>query len=214
MQVLDRIIESNNWITIIIVFCMMLLFTLKVLSPSKIILYAQAFFLKGFIEKKTQEKSDFFSLFNILLLFFSTTTFALASTYVLNDFQSDLSINIGSFFKIFFGILGYFLAFYFLEFLLTVLFVIKNETSYFINSKITYFYTCAIWLFPILILSVYTFKTSLILVLALSLLFLISITLIIANNKNLIVSKLFYFILYLCALKIAPILIIYKIIFN
>jgi hypothetical protein len=30
------------------------------------------------------------------------------------------------------------------------------------------------------------------------------------NNKNLILNKLFYFILYICALEIAPLLFIYK----
>jgi len=88
---------------------------------------------------------------------------------------------------------------------------IQNELSYLVAAKRGYFYSSALLLFPFLIVVMYSFLSTYWLLGFFVLLFILSIVLTFVNNKNLIVSKLFYFILYLCALKIAPLLIIYKI---
>ena len=56
MQALDRIDFSNNWLTLVFVFALMLLVVLKTINQQKLFGYYSAFFIKGFIAKKTEEK--------------------------------------------------------------------------------------------------------------------------------------------------------------
>ncbi len=60
MQALERIEISNNWLTLVYLLCLLLLVVLKTLNHRKIFEYSRAIFLKGFIEKKVEEKSFIF----------------------------------------------------------------------------------------------------------------------------------------------------------
>ena len=81
-------------------------------------------------------------------------------------------------------------------------------------EKINYLNTVILWILPFLIFSNYTenykelfLNITAVLVLAFLVL---RYLLLILNNKKLILSGFFYFILYLCALEIAPLIIFLK----
>lgn len=175
--------------------------------------YSKAFFIKGFVEKKAQEKVSFFSLTSLLLFLFSGVVLALFSCLIAENFIRDQQVDFQFFIYILIGILLYILASYFIEYLVIRIFSLKNTLGYFMISKRIYLFTFSIWLFPFLILSFYSFSSGYVALAVAVFMFLLSLILIFSNNKNLIVSELFYFILYLCILKIAPLLFIYKIVF-
>ena len=52
MQAIERIITDNNWITLVIVFAIILLALMKLLAPNKLFGYTLAFFTPGFFKKK------------------------------------------------------------------------------------------------------------------------------------------------------------------
>ena len=211
MEALDRVLISHNWITIIFVFAMLLLFSLKFIDHKRLAGYTKSFFVKGFIEKKAEEKFAFFSLFNLIIFLFAVLVTTLTVILVLGEFSPKYVIDSVFFTKVFILVSLYFLFFLGIDLALSAVFQIKNELKYFIAAKISYLYNATLWLFPLLILTVYGLKNGIVLVGIVGFLFILSTLLVFVNNKNLIVNKLFYFILYLCALEIAPLLIFYKI---
>jgi len=210
MQAIDRIVISHNWITITIVFAMLLLFVLKKVDQTRLLGYSKSFFITGFIEKKAAEKQSFFSFFNLLIFAFSMLVISLSFLLLLQQFLPEYTFGF-SFFSALLGFVAtYFLIFLATDMALSSVFQIKNELNYFIVSKMSYVYAISLWLFPVLIITVYGLENSMVLAVSMSVLFALRIALIFTNNKKLIVSKLFYLILYLCALEIAPLLIFYK----
>ncbi len=208
MQGIKREFISNNWITITIVFNLVLLFFMKVFQPTRLYGYTVSFFSKGFTEKRTQEKPAFFSPFHLAHHIFSITTLALFLFLVL-DFNIEKN---GVYFTVFLGIIAIYIAVKFLlDYLLISLFSITDSLRYFIFSKSRYLYAMCLLLFPFIIIATYAIKNNNLLIAVFFLLLLIRFLLILYNNKKLIISHLFYFILYFCALEIAPLFIIYKI---
>ncbi len=211
MQALERIEFSNNWLTLVFVFGLILLVVLKMLNHQKLFEYSRAFFLKGFIEKKVEERVSFFSGFNIVLFVFSVLGHALFFSYLADFFIPKTELSFQLYSKITALVFGYFTMFLVLELALCHLLEIRSELAHFIAAKLGYSYTTALFLFPFLILVTYSFLNIYILLSVFIIVFTLSFVLAFINNKNLIINKLFYFILYICALEIAPLLIIYKI---
>ena len=169
MQAIERIEISNNWVTIVYLICLFLLFVFTVLV---------------------------FSLF-----------FFYISEWIIPEIENSFQVYL----KISALVFGYLTVFIILDFTLCHLLEIKPRLAHFIAAKLVYLYTIALLLFPFLILKTFSFLNVYVLLSAFSLFFILSFVLTFINNKNLIINKLFYFILYLCALEIAPLLIIYKI---
>jgi hypothetical protein len=210
MQALDRIDFSNNWLTLVCVFALLLLVVLKTINQQKLFGYSRAFFIKGFIVKKTEERESLFNIFNIVLLCFSAIVFATFFSLIAELFL-DIVTNFTVFISVLSIVIVYIIIFLVLDVGLANLFEVQNETSYLFSSKIAYLYSTSLILFPVLIVVSYSGLSKYVLLGAFIVLFLLSLLLLFMNNKNLILNKLFYFILYLCALEIAPLLIIYKI---
>ena len=55
MEALQRSVLSNNWITIIFVFYILLLFFLKLFTAEKLKGYVTSIFNKGFLEIEAEE---------------------------------------------------------------------------------------------------------------------------------------------------------------
>ena len=211
MQAIERIEISNNWVTIVYLICLFLLVVLKTQNHQKIFEYSRAFFLKGFIEKKVEERTSFFNGFNMVLFVFSVLVFSLFFFYISEWIIPEIENSFQVYLKVSALVFGYLTVFIILDFTLCHLLEIKPRLAHFIAAKLVYLYTIALLLFPFLILKTFSFLNVYVLLSAFSLFFIISFVLTFINNKNLIINKLFYFILYLCALEIAPLLIIYKI---
>lgn len=208
MQAVERIINYDYWISIFFVIAFMLLAILKLLKPNGLYGYIVAFFTPGFFHKQAEKNTSFFSSFQLLLFGFTSLIlslffFEIAPTYLINKNLKTLSYI--------FGITTVYLLLRFLldTFMVSVL-GLKGFLNYFLYSKFGYLKTLSIWLFPILIFNQYTFKSTSFLIIIFLILIGFRFLLIIYNNKRLVVNKLFYFILYLCALEIAPLLILYK----
>jgi len=209
MQALDRIDYSNNWLTLVFLFVVLLLVVLKAINQQKLIGYFSAFFMKGFIVKKTEERESLLSVFNIVFFCFSAIVYAMFFSF-LAAFFIDITVD----FAVFMTVLGLVCVYLVLSLVLDVglanLFEIQHETGYLFSTKIAYRYAISLILFPVLIITSYSSLGTFVLLFVFAMLFLVSLLLLFVNNKNLILNKLFYFILYLCALEIAPLLIIYK----
>jgi len=118
-------------------------------------------------------------------------------------------------FKLSVGIAIFVLIKVLLERLIGSLFEIDKLTDLYLFQKITYKNYLGILLLPINALLLFTFQPTLniiygiiILLLSINVIGLISS---LKSHQSLIKNNLFYFILYLCALEIAPYIILYKV---
>ena len=210
MQALERELISNDWIIIIFLIALVLIFVLKIINSNRLQGYTFSFFLKGFIEKRAEENPSYFSVFHAVLFVFSTIISSLFLVLIIDDFYLLDIANISSYWQMLLLVFAYLSIKFLIDFLLSKLFRISSMMRYFLFSKHGYFYTLNIWLFPILVLYVFSFKNSWFLGFSILTLFVVRFLFIVVNNKNLILSKLFYFILYLCTLEIAPLFILYR----
>lgn len=210
MQAIERLNNSHDWITLVFVFLLVLLFVLKNINPMELKGYAKAYFLKGFVEEKTTEKASFFTVFNLLLFLFFTVVVSFFLLSVLPIFRVQYSLSFSLFAQVFLLVIAYFSLLLFFEYLLVKLLDIQSSVRYFILGKLSYLYTAALWLFPVLVMDYYSFSNPYLSAGIFTILIFINCWLIFTNNKNLILNKLFYFILYLCALKITPLLVLFK----
>jgi hypothetical protein len=124
--------------------------------------------------------------------------------------KATLSVSFSSFTTTFSLVSSYFVIKSFLEVAFSSLFLIKKELRFYIVSKFAYLYSISFFLLISFVvcqfgpLNVSSFSYIVILLFFIRFIFHVSI------NKNLIFSELFYFILYLCAFEIAPLLTLFK----
>jgi len=213
MQALERELILENWITIILVVSFLLIAVLKSLHSSKLKGYFFAFFNKGFIETEAEENDSFFTVFHSTLLLFSTSIISLFLYFLLKNSTVNFTANTTSFFIIFLLVFSFLVLKWSLEFLISKLFEVNNQVRYFLFLKYSYLHTISFCLFVLLIIYVYGYKNYSVVLLPLLFLIFIRVLLLLINNKKLITSKLFYFILYICAFEIAPLFILIKSVF-
>lgn len=206
MQAIERFTHDNSWITLVIISGIVLISLLKLINESLLIKYTTAFFIPGFFEKLSEEKKPLFNAFNILLFIFRCITISLCCFIIF--FSEDL--NKYTFSILLSTVIIYYSARQVLDYFLINTIGIYKFVNYFLLTKKGYLNTLSLCLFPFIIINQYSLKNKLFLITACGILFVIRGFLILKNNKSLIISKLFYFILYFCALEIAPLLILYK----
>ena len=164
-----------------------------------------------FIEYKNR-KNSFFSLFNALLLLFMLGVFSLfiliMQTYF---FKTKLTLinylNSIEIFSLF--VVGRYL----IGKILSYIFEVNKIQGILSFVKFTYLSIIALYLLPLSFLYVYGFFNVYFLWFTISvfLIFLLFFYIkILITNQKLIFSNLFYFILYLCALEIVPLIYLYK----
>ncbi|MFY0628777.1 MAG: DUF4271 domain-containing protein [Flavobacteriaceae bacterium] len=213
MEALERGFISNNWVTGLFVFGLLLIFFLKLFRAVKLSGYAASIFNKGFIEIESQEKTTPITFFHSVFTLFSFLSISMTVYFLLKEYKEDLESNFIEYLQWSSYILIYILGRFFLEFLLMGLLEVKGILKYFILSKRSYLYSISIGLFLLNLVYFYAVQKQKFLLIGAIILFGIRLLLIISNNKKLIIKELFYFILYLCAFEIAPLFILFKLIF-
>ncbi|MCG1034977.1 DUF4271 domain-containing protein [Polaribacter sargassicola] len=213
MEVLERISLNSDWITILLVTLIAMVFFLKLLNAKKLESYALSMFQRRFILKEMEEEISFLDSFQVITSLFSTLVFSLLIYYLSLSFSLNFVSGPISFSFIFLGVLGYFVIKRGLEFLMSLLFEIKPIIGFFLMSKLSYLYSVSFFLLFALFLFEYSRVNIGFLLCFSGALFFLRSVLIFVNNKKLIFSKLFYFILYICSFEIAPLFILFKLMF-
>ena len=170
-------------------------------------------FSKTFIEDEIEEDTSFFNPFQSILFLFSILVLSLVIFNLSIHFKGVTIRSFSNFCIYFGGIFGYIMLKWLLEYVFSLLFLIKKPIRFFLVSKSSYLYSVSFYLFIVIILVEYSQLNYNSLIYISIALFSIRFLLHIINNKKLIFSKLFYFILYLCAFEIAPLLILFKLMF-
>lgn len=207
---------NKDWITALFIIVLLLLAFLKSFFNERLKHTSVLFFSKKYLHiYYNKEKNITFNLFQIpafLILVISLSMVVyLSNLYFLSY---DYLLHPKGYLLIFSGLTLYFVFKFLINLIIALLFNFNYEKNKLAFDKMSYFNNVILWILPTLILSVY-FKNFEVIFLNITLIILaftlaLRYALFIANNKNFILSHLFYFILYLCALEIAPLVIIFK----
>jgi len=212
-----REIISTEWYTILFVLCLSILAMAKYIFSSRfndfLWLVGKSKYLK--IYAREQKFIDQFDAFLFLNLVISLSIFFFLGH---STFVGGISFNIGLFIKILLGIGAIILIKVLLERLIGSLFGIDALIDSYLFQKTSYKNFSGLLLLPINILLVFTIPLSInLFYVIIGFLFIINlmgfITSIKTHQKT-ILNNIFYFILYLCALEIAPYVILYKLFIN
>ena len=209
-----RDVYSNELFTILLVVGLVIIALAKLTAPKRfedfLYVIGNSKYLK--IYSRDQKFFDKFDalLFGNLILCLAVFSFILYQKVI--DFKT-MDINI--FFKLTTGISAFILIKVLIERLIGSLFEIDKLIDEYLFQKISYKNYLGLLLLPINAILLFSFQDSL------NLVYIFVIILLVVNiiglitsfktHQSLIKNNLFYFILYLCALEIAPYVILYKV---
>ena len=212
----ELLVYDYDWITFIYLAILLLITVSKFTSADGLSQSASLFFSKKYlIINYTKEKNNILNPFQILLFWVQILTISIG-VFLLNTHFNWVSgyEDFFGFLWVLFSVLSYFILRFSIGFIISFVFDLKEIHLKLMFEKINYLNTVVIWILPFLILSSYIPFYGDILLTVTGILGLILLiwryTLLIFNNKKLIFGELFYFILYLCALEIAPLIILLR----
>jgi hypothetical protein len=209
-----RDILSNDLFTIILVIGLVIVALAKLTAPKRfddfILVIGNDKYLK--IYSRDQKFLDKFDALMFLNFVLSISVFCFI---VYQQVTNTKAISVNAIFKLTVSIGVLILIKVLVERLVGSLFEIDKLIDQYIFQKISFKNYLGILLLPINALFIYSIKPSLPIIYSIIILFfiinIIGLISTVKTNQNLIKNHLFYFILYLCALEIAPYIILYKV---
>jgi hypothetical protein len=215
LQLHTRIIENKDWATFIFIFSVVLIVIAKSAFESRF-----ADFIRLIVSDKYtkiyRESSHLMGGFNILLLVVNLISLSFFIQLILFHLELGEKTDWILFVRIFTLLTVFILSKFLVEKIIATIFGIEEVIEQFNLQKVTFRTYLGLFLLPVTVVLFYSnYITS-------SIIFSIIIVLLTINlltyfislkiYQNLILPKLFYFILYLCALEIAPYYFIYYLI--
>lgn len=206
---IERHIESLDWVTLILLSCFIVIALAKHLYPKRF----EEFILLPLTNKYflIQGKNDLIVHPFNLLLFISQV--CVVSLFIFLFFKNKASENSWLFVQILTGYTAFILIKMSIEKIISVIFSIEGVINQYIYLKLSYKNFLALLLFLGNILFYYLIEPSkaVLIIFASSIVFFNAISSIYSYKtyKKNILNNFFYFILYLCALEISPFIILY-----
>ena len=212
MQNIHRTIESLDWITFILVGCVILVTVLRVVYPKrfddfiKLPISNNYFLTKGKFEELKHPFSVLFFLIQVLTL----------SLFIFLFFLEKREVSATIFIKITLASFTFILIKTCIEKLIGSIFDIETIINNYIFTKLSYRNFISLFLIVLNFIFYFSIEPTMLLLFIFSgFIVVLNLFILFINYKNyrsLIFSNFFYFLLYICALEISPYLIIYKVI--
>jgi hypothetical protein len=210
-----RTVENKDWATLIFVATFALIVLAKSVFETRFYDFARLVVSTKYL-KIYKEGSHLMSGFNVLLFAVNIVSLSFFIQIVLHHFGYGSKTDWVLFVQLFTLLSVFILSKFLIEKIIAEAFNIEELIEQFNLQKVTYRTYIGLLLLPVTILLFYSNYTSnsIYLVIIAILLGVNAITYLLSLKiyQNLIIPKLFYFILYLCALEIAPYYFIYYLI--
>ena len=213
IQLQERSIESKDRATILFVLCVGIIAVNKTISSVRF----NEFIRLAYSDKYTKiykDSSNLMSGFTVSMFVLQLFSFSFFTLLVLNQFDKAEKTNGIVYIQIFTFLTVFILSKFLIEKIVATAFKIEEFNEQFNLLKVNYRAYFGFILLPVNIILFYnTFDSKLFFWILLVALFVINITTYIVALKlyqNLLMRKIFYFILYLCTLEIAPYYFIYN----
>ena len=215
MEVIYRQINTHTIETLLLMSSFALIVLTKSFHEIRFQTFLGLFISDKYLKLYGKEQNLNFNSFNILLFFVQIIVFGFTFTFLLQHFIDTFNLPV---YIITLSVALYILFKYYLEKLIATVFNIEFFTENYNFHKVSYRNLIAIVLLPVIAILQFSpidRSTAVIIMLILFVsLNCIAFILTIKNHQKLIINSLFYFILYLCTLEIAPYLIVLKVISN
>ncbi|MDH4403219.1 MAG: DUF4271 domain-containing protein [Flavobacterium sp.] len=202
-----RIVENKDWATALFLFSLVLIALSKSLFENRFSEFIKLIVSDKYL-KVYKDSGLMMSWFTIFLFIVQILSFSFFIHLLLNSFGYTIKTDWISYIQIFTFLTVFILSKYLIEKIIGTAFEIEEFVEQFNLQKVSYRTFIGLFLLPINCFLYYNDSISRNLILFF--LFIILITnvltylLSIKNYQNILFGNLFYFILYLCALEIAP----------
>ena len=214
-ELIPRIVENKDWVTILFVIAFALLVVTKTAFENRFRDFINLLINDKYL-KIYKDSSNLMSWFTILLFVVQLISISFFLQLVLSYFGYTTKTNWVTFIQIFTFLSFFILSKFLIEKIVATSFNIENFTEQFNLFKVSYRTYIGLLLLPVNIIMYYTniMNTYSIIGVMIMLLIINAVTYLVSlkNYQKLLLSKLFYFILYICALEIAPYYFMYYII--
>lgn len=211
-----RTIISNELFTILLVVGLVVVAIAKLTAPKRfedfLIVLGNDKYLKIYARDQ-----KFFDIFNGLLLSNLILSLSVFCYLFYQNLTETTALSFNIIFKLAIGIAIFILIKMLVERLIASLFEIDKHVELYVFHKISYKNFLGLLLIPINALLLFTLKPTLtlfyIIIIMLLIINILGLMSLFKTHQTLIKNNLFYFILYLCALEIAPYIILYEVFF-
>ncbi|MFD2908846.1 DUF4271 domain-containing protein [Flavobacterium ardleyense] len=210
----DRIIANKDWATILFVFCVGIIAVNKAVSSVRFNEFLRLAYSNKYT-KMYRDSSNLMSTFTMSMFFVQLISLSFFILLVLNQFGKVKSkADFIVFIQIFTFLSVFILSKFLIEKIIATAFKMEEFNEQFNLLKVNYRAYFGLILIPINIILFYnSFDSNLFFWILIAALFVINLTTYVVALKlyqNLLMRKIFYFILYLCTLEIAPYYFIYN----
>ena len=207
-----RILESRDWATVLFVLSFAIIAVTKSVFENRFADFANLIYSNKYI-KVYKDSSNLKSTFTVSLFLVKVISLAFFVQITLSYFGYASKTDWLLYIQILTLLVFFILSKYLIEKIIATSFNIEEFMEQFNLQKVTYRTYIGLFILPFNIILFYydSFSKNIPLVIIAIILIINALTYFISikNYQNLIFSKLFYFILYLCALEIAPYYFIY-----
>jgi hypothetical protein len=214
-ELIPRIVENKDWITILFVIAILLIAVTKAVFENRFRDFMNLLVNDKYL-KIYKDSSNLMSWFTVLLFFVQLISLSFFLQLVLSYFGYTTKTNWITFIQIITFLSFFTLSKFLIEKIVATSFNIESFVEQFNLFKVSYRTYIGLLLLPVNIVMYYTnimnsyaiISTIVILLTINTVTYMVSLK----NYQKLLLSKLFYFILYLCALEIAPYYFMYYVI--
>ncbi|AKC20798.1 DUF4271 domain-containing protein [Flavobacterium psychrophilum] len=214
-ELIPRILENKDWVTVLFLLAFALLVVTKTAFENRFRDFVNLLINDKYL-KIYKDSSNLMSWFTILLFVVQLISMSFFLQLVLSYFGYTTKTNWITFIQIFTFLSFFILSKFLIEKIIATSFDIENFIEQFNLFKVSYRTYIGLLLLPVDIIMYYTniMNTYAIIGIMVILLMINAITYLVSlkNYQKLLLSKLFYFILYICALEISPYYFMYYII--
>lgn len=208
-----RFYETYEWFTLFLMIALLALASAKILNTLKFVDFIKVIGNSKYIKiySKTQKFFDWFDAFLFINLVISVSV---VFYFSLSEFFFSLDLSLVVFLKLLLAVSSLILIKTLLERLLGSLFQIDQIMDHYLFMKITYKNYSGLVFFATSVLLIYTaLPKNVVIYLCIGticLIHFVGFLGLIKTYQNLIITNIFYFLLYLCTLEIGPYILLYK----
>lgn len=214
-ELIPRVVENKDWVTIVFIIALVLVAITKSAFENRFSDFVNLIVNNKYV-KIYKDSSNLMSWFTILMFVVQLISLSFFVHLVLSYFGYTTKTNWITYIQVLTFLSFFVLSKFLVEKIIATSFNIESFIEQFNLFKVSYRTYIGLMLLPVNIVLFYTdFMNSYIIIGIIAILLTINaVTYLISlkNYQNLLLSKLFYFILYICALEIAPYYFMYYVI--
>ena len=212
---IEKITSTSDWLTLVFLVVLILIAVLQFNFSDRFSKLFSLVYSEKYYTDYIKTRPLIFNWFHVIFFFIILFNISVGIYFALNTFSSPVFEPSFFFFIRILGMaLGYFILRYVVGFLLGIIFELEDGQNYFTFLKISNLSLISVLIFPLLILANYTVGYFHKFLITFGIVASMAIALfryfVLIKNEKLDFNNLFYLFLYLCALELAPFIVIYK----